>query len=241
MGKISTEQIIAAYDVASAVFDGVRSLQDGVQYLSAKHGMNPGSAQDFIVVFKSMILGKEFHRTIPIEATDYYLTQISSQRNPADLANAVAATKKHLDYYERLPTGGRQPTKRKLIEEWSERLIAPRNLDELNAVFEQKVEKALSDSPASRQARLLKTGENSEKIKVVTEVYARNPDVVAEILHQAQGRCGRCEQPAPFLRRKDGTPYLEVHHIQQLKDGGADTVENAIALCPNCHREVHFG
>ena len=26
-----------------------------------------------------------------------------------------------------------------------------------------------------------------------------------------------------------------------LADGGADTVENAIAVCPNCHRELHYG
>ncbi|WP_343928453.1 HNH endonuclease signature motif containing protein [Pigmentiphaga daeguensis] len=68
----------------------------------------------------------------------------------------------------------------------------------------------------------------------MTEAYVRNPDVVAEALHRARGQCGRCKQPAPFSRRKDGSPYLEVHHIQLLKDGGEDRVENAIALCPNC-------
>ena len=26
-----------------------------------------------------------------------------------------------------------------------------------------------------------------------------------------------------------------------LADGGSDTVENAAALCPNSHREFHFG
>ncbi|TOJ58505.1 hypothetical protein CGI36_22670 [Vibrio parahaemolyticus] len=26
-----------------------------------------------------------------------------------------------------------------------------------------------------------------------------------------------------------------------LKDGGSDTVENVKALCPNCHREAHYG
>ncbi|WP_414449152.1 HNH endonuclease [Burkholderia sp. 22PA0099] len=49
-----------------------------------------------------------------------------------------------------------------------------------------------------------------------------------------------CERPAPF-RRPNGSPYLEVHHRVRLADGGDDTVENAIALCPNCHREHHFG
>jgi 5-methylcytosine-specific restriction protein A len=26
-----------------------------------------------------------------------------------------------------------------------------------------------------------------------------------------------------------------------LSDGGRDTVDNAVALCPNCHRECHHG
>lgn len=45
---------------------------------------------------------------------------------------------------------------------------------------------------------------------------------------------------APFLRKKDNSPYLEVHHIITLANGVDDTVENAIAVCPNCHRELHF-
>jgi 5-methylcytosine-specific restriction enzyme A len=33
----------------------------------------------------------------------------------------------------------------------------------------------------------------------------------------------------------------EIHHVKLLADSGEDTVENAMALCPNCHRESHFG
>ncbi|WAG20214.1 HNH endonuclease [Burkholderia gladioli] len=73
------------------------------------------------------------------------------------------------------------------------------------------------------------------------EIFLRNADVVAEVLHRANGACERCKNPAPFLRKKDGSPYLEVHHVQQLANDGEDTVDNAIALCPNCHREMHFG
>ncbi|TDA69847.1 HNH endonuclease signature motif containing protein, partial [Halomonas marinisediminis] len=36
------------------------------------------------------------------------------------------------------------------------------------------------------------------------------------------------------------TPFLEVHHLIRLKDGGPDTVENCAALCPNCHRKLHY-
>ncbi|WP_242657405.1 HNH endonuclease [Vibrio antiquarius] len=64
---------------------------------------------------------------------------------------------------------------------------------------------------------------------------------MVEVLLRADGVCERCKQQAPFSRSRDGTPYLEVHHIKRLADGGDDSVENAQALCPNCHRELHFG
>jgi 5-methylcytosine-specific restriction enzyme A len=54
----------------------------------------------------------------------------------------------------------------------------------------------------------------------------------------ANGKCRLCEAPAPFLD-KDGEPYLECHHIEWLSQGGEDSIENAVALCPNCHRKMH--
>ena len=44
-----------------------------------------------------------------------------------------------------------------------------------------------------------------------------------------------------FKRKKDNTPYLEVHHKIRLSDGGEDTIDNVVALCPNCHRKAHYG
>ncbi|WP_306234570.1 HNH endonuclease [Burkholderia pseudomallei] len=34
--------------------------------------------------------------------------------------------------------------------------------------------------------------------------------------------------------------FLEVHHLRKLADGGSDMVTNAVAVCPNCHRRLHF-
>ena len=48
-----------------------------------------------------------------------------------------------------------------------------------------------------------------------------------------------CEKPAPF-NRKDGTPFLEVHHVQWLSKGGPDIIENTVSLCPNCHKRMHI-
>ena len=70
--------------------------------------------------------------------------------------------------------------------------------------------------------------------------YQRDPDVKAWVLQQANGECEACGQPAPF-NDSNGQPFLEVHHVRQLADNGSDTVTNTVALCPNCHKEAHYG
>lgn len=77
-------------------------------------------------------------------------------------------------------------------------------------------------------------------IQSISTQFARDPRVVAWVLNEASGKCECCTKDAPFAR-VDGSPYLEVHHLKRLADGGTDRVSNAIALCPNCHRELHFG
>lgn len=109
------------------------------------------------------------------------------------------------------------------------------------SAFLLQLESSQLDSASARQARLKRAAKIPAKVAVVTYVYARNPDVVAEVLARANGQCEGCCNPAPFRRRKDGAPYLEVHHKIQLANGGEDTIENAIALCPNCHRNQHLG
>jgi len=78
--------------------------------------------------------------------------------------------------------------------------------------------------------------------KTTTEVtqYERNSVVRDWVLSKANGHCECCKQKAPFATN-DGFPYLEIHHLRHLADGGSDTTSNTVALCPNCHREMHHG
>jgi 5-methylcytosine-specific restriction protein A len=71
-------------------------------------------------------------------------------------------------------------------------------------------------------------------------IFARDPNVKAWVLARAKGKCEACRGPAPFVTADD-LPFLEVHHVHQLADKGADLVTNAVALCPNCHRRLHYG
>jgi hypothetical protein len=78
------------------------------------------------------------------------------------------------------------------------------------------------------------------KISVTTTAFVRNPYVIEAALRRADGICGDCNV-VPFKSKCTGLPYLEVHHIQPLSEGGSDSLENTVALCPNCHKRRHFG
>lgn len=110
-----------------------------------------------------------------------------------------------------------------------------------NQNFNERVARSRSSSPAERAKRLANARRKPRTVTVVRTEYQRNPDVVAEVLERASGICEGCSDLVPFERNANGTPYLEVHHKMRLAEGGDDTVENAIALCPNCHRQEHFG
>lgn len=74
----------------------------------------------------------------------------------------------------------------------------------------------------------------------VRRLYRRSEQVRQYVLMRARGVCESCRQPAPF-KRKDGSPYLEPHHINRLSDGGLDHPRYVGAICPACHREIHHG
>lgn len=93
---------------------------------------------------------------------------------------------------------------------------------------------------ASLRAEIKKTQHTGSKKLTVTEYRQRSSLVKAYALSRANGICECCNKIAPF-KTVGNIPFLEVHHIQKLADDGPDTCENVAALCPNCHREAHFG
>lgn len=83
----------------------------------------------------------------------------------------------------------------------------------------------------------LNEGINSKRL--VSKIkYERNVYVAQYILKKADGICMLCNQKGPFLVK--GMPYLEVHHIIPVSKGGLDTIDNCVALCPNCHKRMHI-
>lgn len=79
-----------------------------------------------------------------------------------------------------------------------------------------------------------------ERVKKKVVAFRRSQQVVDWVNSNAEGVCELCLADAPFTT-KGGKPFLEVHHPWLLADGGPDVVQNAAALCPNCHRLLHHG
>lgn len=76
-------------------------------------------------------------------------------------------------------------------------------------------------------------------IYIISKQYDRDPYIAELAKRRAKGICQLCNITAPF-NNKNGNPYLEVHHIQWLSKEGEDSIDNTVALCPNCHRKTHI-
>ncbi len=68
--------------------------------------------------------------------------------------------------------------------------------------------------------------------------FVRDPKVRDNVKRRSNGSCEFCGGAG--FRMARGAIYLETHHIVPLSEGGADTVENVIALCPLDHRRAHY-
>jgi len=95
----------------------------------------------------------------------------------------------------------------------------------LAEVRELALQKA-SSSVSEKMHRMI-TRQRSEAVRVY-------------VLRRANGICESCCENAPF-RTTTGRPYLEPHHLYRLSDGGPDAPDCVSAVCPNCHKEIHYG
>ncbi|WP_149982396.1 HNH endonuclease [Pseudoalteromonas rhizosphaerae] len=240
MTRISDSQIKMAYIVSKEVFLGKLRKIDGALILSDDYDLNKASAGDFINCFKCMAEGRIFQRAMSCKAMDIFIKNIADDFSFEVLENALNALELHINYYE-AQYDTNSPSMRKILNMHRATMFNSNSIESIFNQFQKDIDKSLSLSSDERKRFINASDPNPKQITVSVKVYQRNSHVVAERASIADGICERCKTQAPFLRAKDGSPYLEVHHIKHLSEGGLDTLDNTIALCPNCHRELHFG
>jgi 5-methylcytosine-specific restriction endonuclease McrA len=108
--------------------------------------------------------------------------------------------------------------------------------DKTENVQEMEIQR-LAPTVLLNQARMAKPF--GGKVKTETYSYLRNRYVSAFAKKRANGKCQLCGVYAPF-NDINSEPYLETHHIVWLSKEGEDSIENTVALCPNCHRKMHI-
>ncbi|QMV50607.1 HNH endonuclease [Ewingella americana] len=166
--------------------------------------------------------------------------------SPKDIRQEMCSYQSHFSSTGRkeVPSGNR--TKRIIIcvptvnsEKFWDRVIYGESSDILQPTDDERILNA-------RVSRLIKKPltepdgyKSPSSIERLQKVYVRDPAVKAWILQQSKGICESCGEKAPFYLN-DGSPYLEVHHVVPLSSAGADTTSNCVAICPNCHRALHY-
>jgi len=237
MPKITANEISKIYELAIDVYHKRMSISEATDILQNNLSMNRNSADGYIRSHNLLFRGELITRTINMAATEHLLSNVVKDLGAIVSRNVVNGLWLHVDYYEK-KTNTNQNSLRHLLTKFQP-LIRTKNIFLLSE-FDQEVSDSLNLSQADRLAKIQQLDGSPRRILIHSVGYTRSQHIVAERLFQAKGFCGYCGSPAPF-NKKNGSPYLEVHHVIPLAERGKDSLENTIALCPNCHREAHLG
>ncbi len=241
MTVIGQEHIRACYE--QAIESSGKSVNTRASSVARLTGINTGSARHYNKTIEQMRSGGHYNMTINPFGTGLVLEWIRKDFGADAQRVAAQVVLEHVEYYNLLDTGGPQYNVGKIAENVllsQLEALAPSAAKRENKKFQAAIGNARADTATARRARLADAKKNPSIYTEIRIVYRRNPDVVAERLEMADCICEWCKATAPFLT-KTGRPFLEVHHRIPLAEGGDDTIENAAAIWPNCHREAHFG
>jgi hypothetical protein len=100
MGTITPKIFKAAYDYGKMVYEKQISKRGAISTLGYDYGMNIKSANEYIRVFKLMMIGGEIKRQNNGPATEYYLKSILHDYGPCQLKLALQAVLTNIKYYK---------------------------------------------------------------------------------------------------------------------------------------------
>jgi 5-methylcytosine-specific restriction protein A len=104
-----------------------------------------------------------------------------------------------------------------------------------------------NDDEFSEQLERFLQGKPSTKIPSKSGSYNRDPEVAGVALENAGFKCAVDESHTTFTSKRTGKPFVEAHHIVPMSASAVlpgkilDRTDNIAALCPTCHRKIHYG
>lgn len=127
------------------------------------------------------------------------------------------------------------------------------NIDEIKSIndsVDDKLNKSISKNKKDPKDEYVTHVEPKQSVKKAgggVYYYPRNPKMAAYALKNAQHQCENNPQHECFIRRSNGMPYTEVHHLvplcyyDEFESVSLDVPENIVSLCSNCHNGIHYG
>lgn len=140
---------------------------------------------------------------------------------------------------------GTYPLLDKQLVVWAKDYLIRMNQDDF--LYQEQLEYSIlvsdTDSFSTREPEFLSSATG--------RVVKKNPSVSRKAVAASEFKCAYDPTHETFLR-SSGSPYMEGHHLIPCTAGNAekywerfgcniDCVENIVALCPICHRRIHFG
>lgn len=122
----------------------------------------------------------------------------------------------------------------------SKNIYDSKNENDINTTVHETSDDIYLENIKKKAFEKSEINKKAEHVEVtMVKRYSRDADIAEYAKILANGICQLCKKAAPF-KDKDNKPFLEAHHVKWLSNGGKDTVDNVIALCPNCHKRIHI-
>lgn len=80
--------------------------------------------------------------------------------------------------------------------------------------------------------------DKSEKITINGKTYKRHNYLMVQIKKYRDYKCQFCSTK---ILKANGDYYIEACHIKPKAEGGKDSLDNILILCPNCHKLFDYG
>jgi predicted HNH restriction endonuclease len=224
--EIGIDLIIAAYDISKRYYNKELKRSEGIEKLYSV-GMNRGSAFIYMQVYQHLLNGEVFTRTLSAESFNYFLQQILSDFGENQLAIALDALERHIEYFESIKN-----YKMGLVREVYNKFVALA----IRPVISGNIEDADEESfPEGKQLyKLHKFKErNRELIKLAKANYKKSKPSM---------NCQVCNFSFADKYGSIGGGFIEAHHtfpISLLKIETPTRLEDIVFVCANCHRMLH--
>lgn len=125
-----------------------------------------------------------------------------------------------------------------VISKYEKGTVTPpaKRLEAISKVLGESIDYLVSDDLLIENNKQTKNIEDKESLESDL-ILDRESLLYKRLLIYAKGLCELCKHNAPF--EMDGEPYLELHQLTSMSDGGLPVPENTVLLCPNCHTKIH--